>query len=142
MAPKEATSIRISADIKRDLEERAREAGVPATALYERFIYEGLRQHAHPLIAFRHGEGGRRPTLAGTRLSVAQVIESVDAAEGRGDAAVRETAEYLGIPEGHVRACVRYYAAYPDEIDEWRVRMVELAERERDVWEREQAVLA
>jgi len=51
-------------------------------------------------------------------------------------------ADYLGIPEAHVRACVRYYAAFQDEVDAWRERMVAEAEREREAWQREQAVLA
>ncbi len=139
---KEATSIRISPDLKRELEARAREAGLPAAALYERFIYEGLRQDAHPSIVFRDGAGGRRATLVGTRLSVSQVMDTVRAADERGDAAIREAADYLHIPEGQVRACVRYYASYADEIDEWQERMMERADREQEVWQREQAVLA
>lgn len=139
---KEATSIRISPDLKRELEVRARGAGVSAAVLYERFIHEGLRQDAHPLIMFRDGAGGRRPTLVGTRLSVSQVMDSVRAADARGEAAIREAADYLGIPEGHVRACVRYYASHADEVDEWRERMMEMADREQEVWQREQAVLA
>jgi uncharacterized protein (DUF433 family) len=139
---KEGTSIRIDADLKRELEDRARRAGVSAAALYERFISEGLRQDAHPSIVFRDGAGGRRATLIGTRLSVSQVIDTVSAADERGEAAIREAAEYLGIPEGHVRACVRYYASYGEEVDEWRSRMTEIADREQEVWRREQAVLA
>jgi uncharacterized protein (DUF433 family) len=139
---KQATSIRIPADLKEELEARAREAGVSPAALYERFIFEGLRQDAHPMIVFRDGAAGRRAMLLGTRLSVAQVMDTVGAAEERGDAAIREAAEYLHIPEGQVRACVRYYASYQDEIDQWRDRMSEIADREQEVWRREQAVLA
>jgi uncharacterized protein (DUF433 family) len=119
-----------------------REAGLPASAQYERFIDEGLRHDEHPLIVFRDGAGGRRPALAGTRLDVVQVMDTVLAAGARGDDAVREAADYLGIPEAHVRACVRYYAALQDEVDAWRERMVAEAEREREAWQREQAVLA
>jgi uncharacterized protein (DUF433 family) len=139
---KESTSIRIAPDLKKELEIRARRTGLSAAALYERFLYEGLRHDAHPLIVFRDGAGGRRATLVGTRLAVSQVMDTVDAAEERGEAAIREAAEYLGIPEGHVRACVRYYASYADEVDEWRNRMREIADREQEVWHREQAVLA
>ena len=139
---KQATSIRISPDLKRELEVRARGAGLSAAALYERFISEGLRHDAHPSIVFRDGAGGRRATLIGTRLSVSQVMDTVRAADERGDAAIREAADYLRIPEGHVRACVRYYASYADEIDEWRERMMETADREQEVWQREQALLA
>lgn len=136
---KRVTSIRISPAIKEELEQRAREAGVPSAALYERFIDEGLRHDAHPLIVFRDGVAGRRAVIAGTRISVAQVIDTVLATD---DHSITPAAEYLGLPESHVSECVRYYASYRDEIDEWRNRMAEIAERERDAWQREQAVFA
>jgi uncharacterized protein (DUF433 family) len=137
--PKRVTSIRISAETKEELERRAREAGVPAALLYERFIAEGLRHDAHPLIVFRDGAGGRRAVIAGTRITVAQVIDTVLATEGRSTSGA---AEYLNIPVSQVRECVRYYASYQDEVDEWRKRLGEIAERERNAWQREQAVLA
>lgn len=136
---KRVTSIRISPEIKEELEQRAREAGVPSAALYERFIEEGLRHDAHPLIVFRDGAAGRRPVIAGTRISVAQVIDTVLAT---GHHSISQAADYLGLPESHVSECVRYYASYRDEIDEWRNRLAEIAERERDAWQREQAVFA
>jgi uncharacterized protein (DUF433 family) len=136
---KRVTSIRISPDIKEELEQRAREAGVPSAALYERFINEGLRHDAHPIIVFRDGAAGRRAVIAGTRTTVAQVIDTVLATD---DHSITQAAEYLGLPESHVSECVRYYASYRDEIDEWRNRLAEIAERERDAWQREQAVLA
>ena len=136
---KRVTSIRISPDIKEELEQRAREAGVPSAALYERFIDEGLRHDAHPLIVFRDGAAGRRAVIAGTRISVAQVIDTVLASD---DHSIKQAAEYLRLPESHVSECVRYYASYRDEIDEWRSRLVEIAERERNAWQREQALFA
>jgi uncharacterized protein (DUF433 family) len=140
--PKQPTSFRIPTELKDALDERARDAGVPTAALFERFLLEGLRQDSHPLIAFRDGSGGRRAVLSGTRLPVGQVIDTIETSSARGDTAVREAAEYLGLPEGHVRACVRYYAEYKSEVDGWRAHIAEIAEREREIWEREQAVLA
>jgi uncharacterized protein (DUF433 family) len=114
-----------------------------AAALYERFLDEGLRHEDHPLIVFRDAAGGRRATLAGSRVSVAQVIETVKATEGESDAArVRDTAAYLGIPEGYVQASIRYYALFTDEVDAWLRQTAEAAEREHDAWQREQAVFA
>ncbi len=83
---------------------------------------------------------GERPV--GVLHSVSQIMDTVRAAGARGEAAIHEAADYLGIPEGHVRACVRYYASYADEVDEWQERMMEIADREQKVWQREQAVLA
>jgi hypothetical protein len=141
--PKTGMSIRLRPDLKQELERRARESGTSTATLYERFIDEGLRHDAHPLITFRDGASGRRAILAATRLSVAQVIDTLLATDGASDAdRIRDTAEYLDIPAGYVAASIRYYAAYKAEIDEWRERMAEAAEREHEAWEREQAVFA
>jgi uncharacterized protein (DUF433 family) len=120
------------------LQSQAREAGVTMTALAERYLDEGLRRDEHPLIVFRDGSAGRRAALAGTRLDVWQVIETVR----HSDRSTHDAAEYLSIPEPWVTACVRYYAEYTTEIDEWTTRMQAIAEREEDVWRRTQAVLA
>jgi len=141
--PRQGTSIRLRPDIKTALERRAREAGLTAAALYERFIDEGLRHEDHPLIIFQTGAGGRRAVLAGSRLTVAHVIETLIATSGATDTErVRATSEYLAIPMPHVQAAVRYYADYKDEVDAWRQQSAEIAERERQAWEREQAVFA
>lgn len=131
-------SFRFSSSLLAALEERARERGQSMTTVAERYLEEGLRRDAHPLVVFRDGEAGRRPALAGTRLDVAQVIETLRHSGN----AVDETAEYLGIPEAYVRAAVRYYADYQDEVDALQERMHAIAKREEDAWRREQAVLA
>jgi putative IMPACT (imprinted ancient) family translation regulator len=56
------------------------------------------------------------------------VLDTVRAHDG----SVAEAAEYLSQPEAKVRAAVRYYADYRDEIDAW-------AERERERAAREEA---
>jgi len=131
-------SFRFSSSVLAALEERARERGESTTAVAERYLEEGLRRETHPLIVFRDGVAGRRPALAGTRLDVGQVIETL---RHSGNAVV-ETAEHLNIPEAYVRAAVRYYADYRDEVDAWQERMHAIAQREEDAWRREQAVLA
>lgn len=92
----------------------------------------------HPLIQFRDGAGGRRAALVGTRLDVWQVIETLR----NSDNSVSETADYLSIPETWVRACVRYYAEYTDEVDSFAELQRELAAREEELFRREQSVLA
>lgn len=131
-------SFRFPDTLLASLEGRARERGESANALAERYLEEGLRRDDHPLIAFREGAAGRRAALTGTRLDVAQVIDTLREAENSVDAA----AEYLGIPEQHVRAAVRYYAEFRAEVDEWRERTRTIAEREEEAWRREQAILA
>ena len=131
-------SFRLAEAVLASLEERARERGESANALAERYLDEGLRREAHPLIGFRDGAAGRRPALVGTRLDVAQIIDTLRASDND----IGATAEYLGIPEHHMQAAVRYYAEFRDEVDEWRDRMRAIAEREEEAWRREQAVLA
>ena len=131
-------SFRLTDAVLGSLEERARERGESANALAERYLDEGLRREAHPLVGFRDGAAGRRPALVGTRLDVAQVIETLRASDND----IGASAEYLGVPEQLVRAAVRFYADFQDEIDEWRERTRAIAEREEEAWRREQAVLA
>jgi uncharacterized protein (DUF433 family) len=64
----------------------------------------------HPLIVFLTRPDGRRPMIAGTRLDVADVIETVRASEN----SITEAAEYLDLPPAKVQAAVRYYAEFPD----------------------------
>jgi uncharacterized protein (DUF433 family) len=120
------------------LQERARERGESANAVAERYLEEGLRRDDHPLIMFREAAAGRRAALVGTRLDVSQVIDTLR----ESDNSIGATAEHLDIFDPHVRAAVRYYAEFRDEVDEWRERMRALAAREEEAWRREQAILA
>lgn len=131
-------SFRLPDTLLASLQGRARERGESANALAERYLEEGLRRDDHPLIAFRDGAAGRRAALVGTRLDVAQVIDTLR----ESDNSVEATAEYLAIPEQHVRAAVRYYADFREEVDEWREHTRAVAEREEEAWRREQAILA
>jgi uncharacterized protein (DUF433 family) len=131
-------SFRFSETLLASLQGRARERGESANSLLERYLDEGLRRDDHPLIVFREEAAGRRAALVGTRLDVAQVIDTLR----ESDNSVEAAAEYLGIPEQHVRAAVRYYADFRDEIDEWRERTRAIADREEEAWRREQAILA
>ena len=131
-------SFRFPNTLLASLQRRAQERGESANALAERYVEEGLRRDEHPLIVFREGAAGRRAALAGTRLDVSQVIDTLRESDNSVDA----TAEYLGIPEQHVRAAVRYYAEFREEVDEWRERTRAVAEREEEAWRREQAILA
>jgi uncharacterized protein (DUF433 family) len=131
-------SFRLPDTLLASLQGRARERGESANALAERYLEEGLRRDDHPLLVFRDGAAGRRAALVGTRLDVAQVIDTLR----ESDNSVEATAEYLGIPEQHVRAAVRYYADFREEVDEWREHTRAVAEREEESWRREQAILA
>lgn len=120
------------------LERYAKEVGETQTALVERYVEEGLRMDVHPLIHFRDGLGGRRPALLATRLDVWQVVETIR----QNDRSVDAAAAYLEIPVEHVRACLRYYADFQEEIDEWVARARAIEAREDENWRRQQELLA
>lgn len=115
------------------LKRRARETGRSQTDLAERYVEEGLRMDEHPLIVFRDGAAGRRPGLLGSRLDVWQAVEAV-AQSGSVEAA----AAYLELPVERLHACLRYYAEYSDEVDDWIDRARAVADRERAAWDRQQ----
>ncbi len=132
---KQQVAFRVRARTLDHLKRRVRETGLSQTDLAERYLEEGLRMDEHPLIVFRDGARGRRPGLAGSRLDVWQVIDTV-----KQNGSVEEAAAYLELPPEKVQACVRYYADYQDEIDEWAERARLLADRERATWERQQGL--
>ncbi len=134
---KRPLAFRVRPKTLEQLKRRAHELGQAQTALAERYIDEGLRTDEHPLIYFRAGSAGRRPAVIGTRIDVWQVIQTLMANEN----SIEATAAYLELAEVKVRACVRYYADYSDEIDEWIERAGAVAAREEERWRREQRLL-
>lgn len=130
-------SFRLTRSLVEALQGRAQERGESANALAERLIDEGLRREEHPLIAFRDGAAGRRAAIVGTRLDVWQVIDTLRTSSK----STAETAAYLQVPEPWVQAAVRYYVSYPDEVDSFAERVKAAAEREQELWRRQQAVL-
>jgi uncharacterized protein (DUF433 family) len=131
-------SLRVAAPVFEGLERRTAERAESRNALAERYIAEGVRMDEHPDVYFREGALGRRPALIGTRLDVWQVMDTV---RNSGNS-VEEAAEYLGLPVSKVRAAVRYYAAYRDEVDEFAARATAIAERAEAAWRAEQEILA
>lgn len=117
---------------------RSEKAGIAFNALTERYVIEGLRMDQHPLIYFGDGAAGRRPTLMGTRLDVAQVISTIR----QNDNSVQEAAEYLRLPASHVEACVTYYLDYQDEIDASIEHDAEDAAAAEISWRRRQQIFA
>lgn len=135
---KEQFNARFGPALLARLRERAQRTGTAQTALAERYIDEGLRLDEHPGIYFREGGSGRRPALLGTRLDVAQVIETLR----QNGNSIAETADYLNIAAGQVEAAIRYYTSFASEVDEWIEQSREIAERERELWLRREQLLA
>lgn len=130
-------SFRFSEGTLRRLDQRAHEIRETRTGLAERYVEEGLRMDDHPGIGFADGPAGRRAILLGTGLDAWEVVDTIKQNAGSLDAAAR----YLELPLGVVRAAVRYYAAFPEEIDELIARRDAITERESAAAERERAIL-
>ena len=119
----------------------ARRRGEPRARTAERLIEEGLRMEDHPGIVFRDGPAGRRAALA-AGPDVWEVVDTLRGTGLQGERSIAATAEWGNLPIADVRAAVRYYADYREEIDDWIAANQEEADRVRAAWERERAALA
>ncbi|MHB8294628.1 MAG: hypothetical protein ACYDH5_08390 [Acidimicrobiales bacterium] len=115
-------TLRLAPGMRQRLIEWARRAGLAERTLAQRYVEEGLRHDAHPLIQFLDGPSGRRASLIGRGLDVWEAIATVRDNDG----SIARAAEYLQVPAGLVEAAVAYYGEYRDEID----REIELNEAE------------
>src|SRR5712692_5064950 len=77
VAQKTHLSLRLRPATLDRLSGRASRVGELKTSLAARYVEEGLRMEEHPGIVFRTGPAGRRAGLAGHRLDVWQVTETV-----------------------------------------------------------------
>jgi hypothetical protein len=120
--------------------------GLSVSTLTNRFVDEALRMEAHPGIFFREGPAGRRAVLVGGPdvWEVIRAVKSVRANEPglSADEVVDLVAQDSGVPARLLRVAIDYWAAYPDEIDEW-IKAADEAERDAyEQWQRRQKLLA
>jgi hypothetical protein len=134
-------SARWDADVIERLDRHSESIGMNKSRLAERYVDEGTRMDEHPGIVFRGGPAGRRAALAGGP-DIWELMATLKQGKARGEKAVVETAELLGLTELQVRTGVRYYSDYPEEIDERVRRNVKEADAAEAAWRREQAALA
>lgn len=106
-------TLRLTTGLRERLSGRARRAGLPERTLAQRYLEEGLRHDAHPLIHFLDGPSGRRASLVGRGVDVWEVIATVRDNEG----SLSDAADYLRIPVGFVEAAASYYGEHHEEID-------------------------
>jgi uncharacterized protein (DUF433 family) len=135
--PRQHLTFRLPEPTLKRLDSRAHQIRETRTGLAERYLEEGLRMDEHPGIGFVDGPAGRRAVLVGTGLDVWEVIATVK----QNRRSVAAAARYLEVPEGRLREAVRYYAAFPHEVDDWLDHQASIAERERDMARRERAIL-
>ena len=86
-------TLRLAPGVRQRLSEWARRTGLQERTLAQRYVEEGLRHDAHPLIQFLDGPSGRRASLLGRGLDVWEVIATIRDNNG----SMAEAAEYLQI---------------------------------------------
>jgi len=106
-------TLRLAPGMRERVSERAHRFGLPERTLAQRYLEEGLRHDAHPLVQFLDGPSGRRASLIGRGLDVWEVIATVRDNAG----SLPDAADYLQAPVGLVEAAVAYYGEHSDEID-------------------------
>lgn len=95
----------------------------------------------HPGIIFKDGPTGRRAALA-LGPDVWEVVKAARETEERGEGAVAAMEELLNLPAERVRAALRYYAAYPDEIDAEVALADEESRAAEEAWRTQRRLLA
>lgn len=118
---------------------RSEAVGTTKSRLAERYVEEGLRADEHPGIVFRGGPAGRRAAVAGGP-DVWEVVAVLKEADEEAEP-IAWGAESLNLSEVKVRAALRYYSQYSEEIDERLRRNVEEADAAEAAWRREQTAL-
>ncbi|HEX8093366.1 hypothetical protein [Jatrophihabitans sp.] len=120
--------------------------GWSGSSAANRFVDEALRMEDHPGVIFRDGPTGRRAVLIGGP-DVREVIRAVRSARGSepglgAEEIVSLVAAGTGVPARLVDIAIRYWAAYPDEIDTWIAEVEVFEEQQLQAWERRQQLLA
>jgi hypothetical protein len=120
--------------------------GWSGSSVANRFIDEALRMEDHPGIVFRDGPTGRRAVLIGGP-DVREVIRAVRSARAsepalEADGIVALVAANTGVPARLVETAIRYWAAYPDEIDAWIRDVESFEDQQLRAWELRQDLLA
>jgi hypothetical protein len=135
------TSLRLTSDLKRRLDDAAGELRASPSALAVQLIDEGLRTLEVPGIVFHDSLAHGRVAAIVGGPDVVEVVDVVGGLEATGDARLHEAAEWLGLHPSQVRAAIRYYAAYQDDVDrEVALRRSEAAE-ERARYDVERSLL-
>jgi hypothetical protein len=111
-----------------------------------RLVDEALRMAEHPGVTFRPGSTGRRAALAGGP-DVWEVIRAVKSAHAtepglNSDDLVSLVSDNTGVPLHLVTTAVRYWAAYPGEVDAEIAAAYAAEEAAEQAWLRERELLA
>jgi hypothetical protein len=120
--------------------------GMSLSSAANRLVDEALRMNEHPGIVFRPGPTGRRAGLVGGPdvWEVVRAVKSSRAAEPglAEDDLLGLVAENTGIPVRLIRAAVRYWASYAEQVDAEIAAAEAAEEAAEDAWRRERRLLA
>lgn len=120
--------------------------GMSMSSAANRLVDEALRTNEHPGIVFRTGPTGRRAALAGGPdvWEVIRAIRSAHAAEAEvgSDDLLGLVSDNTGVAIRLLSTAVRYWAAYPDEVDAEISAAEEAEEAAEQAWLRERQLLA
>jgi hypothetical protein len=120
--------------------------GMSMSSAANRLVDEALRMTEHPGIVFRAGPTGRRAALAGGPdvWEVIRAIRSAHAAEPGidGDDLLGLVSDNTGVTIRLLSTAVRYWAAYPHEVDAEITAAEAAQEAAEQAWLRERELLA
>jgi hypothetical protein len=133
-------AVRIESETLRALRERSAQSGEPIVRLAQRYISEGMRLDRHPGIFFRDGAAGRRAVVIGGP-DVWEVIAAARSAPEHGQQLVSALGERTGSPVEKIRAAIRYYGEFPEEVDRFIAANEQEAAQLERVLENEQRLL-
>jgi hypothetical protein len=105
-------SLRIKAEVKRELEQIARRFGTTAATLGADYLTQGVRTSAHPSIEFRQTPIGRMAYVRGVRLPVWLALDTIEECKGE----VSKAARLLSLPVLLLNSAIAYAKAFPEEI--------------------------
>ena len=147
MSKRSATPVRFDVPVAERLASFvAANPGMTLSSAANRLVDEALRMSEHPGVMFRPGPTGRRAALAGGPdvWELVRAVKSARTAEPglSDDGLLAVVADNTGVPLRLVRAAVRYWASYPDEIDA-EITAADAAEDAAErAWQRERQLLA
>ncbi len=133
-------SVRIGDEVFARLEAQSQRSGRSRSAVAKRLLEEGLRMQQHPRIVFRSGPGGRRAGLI-DGPDVWEVVSTLRGADAGDADRLADIGERTGLTSDQIRAALRYYDDYTEEVGAWIRRAEEEAERAEVQWRREQELL-
>jgi hypothetical protein len=147
MAKRAATSVRFEVPVAERLAAfMAANAGMSLSSAANRLVDEALRMAEHPGVMFRPGPTGRRAALIGGPdvWEVVRAVKSARTAEPElaDDGLLGLVADNTGTPLRLVRAAVRYWASYPDEVDAEIAAADTAEDAAEQAWHREHELLA